>query len=257
MAWSVRGIIKSKQREFAASIMDFTVAIDLQPADYTQWINRSESRRLINDLDGAIADTTGAIRLRPEDSGYYLRRGKLEEIKGDLAAAFADFDRGITLNPGNPVGFQSRGFARDISGDFSRVLDDYEKSMSVPTWHTAYTGFWCLLLRQRLHLAANVHDLTAGLAEGSDEWTKTIAKFLGGSYDESAFLAAATTDRDDVTAKRRCEAFYYAGMLRLLARENAVGARELFEKCVATKVTSFSEYLLAKVELARLDKAKN
>lgn len=47
------------------------------------------------------------------------------------------------------------------------------------------------------------------------------------------------------------------GRVRLLVRDDTVGARELFEKCLATNVTNFSEYHLAQVELVRLTKTKN
>jgi hypothetical protein len=40
-------------------------------------------------------------------------------------------------------------------------------------------------------------------------------------------------------------------MLRLL-NNDATGAKDLFEKCVATKLTGFYEYTFAKGELARM-----
>lgn len=257
MAWAVRGMINSRRGEFEASIADFSRVIALLPADHTQWINRSEARRLSNDLAGAIADATEAIRLRPDEAGAYLLRGQMEGMRGNLAVALADLDQSIALDPQNPASFMARGLVRDLSGDFSGALEDHEKSMTAQTPHTAYTGFWSALLRQRLHSAAKAQDLAAGLDETSDEWTKTIARFLGGSCDEPALLAAAATGQDNVTTKRRCEAFYYAGMLRLLAKNDPIGACELFEKCVATNVTDFSEYRFAKVELARLAGTKH
>ena len=258
MAWAVRGMINSRLGEFESSISDFSRVIALLPTDHTQWLNRSEARRLFNDLDGAIADATEAIRLRPDEAGSYLLRGQMEGMRGNLAVALADLGRSIALSPENPAGFMARGHVRDLSGDFSGALEDYEHSMTTQAPHTAYTGFWCALLRQRLHSAAKAQDLAAGLAETSDEWTKTIARFLGGSCDEPALMAAAATGQDDVTTKqRRCEAFYYAGMLRLLAKNDTSGARELFEKCVATNVTEFSEHGFAKVELARLAGTKD
>ena len=44
----------------------------------------------------------------------------------------------------------ARGSIRDALGDFPGALEDYERSLPLPSPQTAYTGFWCALLRLRL-----------------------------------------------------------------------------------------------------------
>ena len=54
--------------------------------------------------------------------------------------------------------------------------------------------------------------------------------------------------------ERRCEGFYYAGMIRL-QRGDTREAREFFKKCVATGVHEFMEYEFAEAELAALSRS--
>ena len=50
-----------------------------------------------------------------------------------------------------------------------------------------------------------------------------------------------------------CEAWFYAGMKKLLGGDKAAAAN-YFKKCLATEQKDFTEYLLAEAELKALEK---
>jgi lipoprotein NlpI len=95
---------------------------------------------------------------------------------------------------------------------------------------------------------ADFAQTVGGWKEG---WTKTIGQFLTGQRDEAALLAAAEKSDQEPVAGQRCEAWYFAGQMRLLKGDQA-GAREAFQKALATNQTNYNEYLFAQAALARL-----
>lgn len=64
-------------------------------------------------------------------------------------------------------------------------------------------------------------------------------------------MASAGAADPEKTQGHLCEAWYYAGMKRLLSGERKT-ATDDFNRCVATKRPEFVEYALAKGELAGL-----
>jgi lipoprotein NlpI len=64
-------------------------------------------------------------------------------------------------------------------------------------------------------------------------------------------LAQANIGQTPPPNERRCEAYFYIGHTHLLANDHA-NARRYFEKCLATNVSSYFEYKMAKAELKRL-----
>lgn len=75
-----------------------------------------------------------------------------------------------------------------------------------------------------------------------------MASFIGGKTTEVDFLADAVSTDPRVDLSQHCQAYFYAGIAR---REGGDldGARQLFEKCVATHQEDYNEYLLANAEL--------
>jgi len=82
-----------------------------------------------------------------------------------------------------------------------------------------------------------------------------IAHFLVGDLVETNFLTQAveTAKRPTDQNGQQCEAFYYAGMKRLLAGDKS-GAMELLGKCVASGEDNYGEYTSAVVQLRELKK---
>jgi hypothetical protein len=69
---------------------------------------------------------------------------------------------------------------------------------------------------------------------------------------ESDFVAAAASPDAKKNREQHCEAWYYAGMRRLLAADKKLAA-DYFTKCLATETTNLDEYVSAKGELKALN----
>jgi lipoprotein NlpI len=87
-----------------------------------------------------------------------------------------------------------------------------------------------------------------------EPWTAKVGDFLLGNITEDDLIAAAASPDATKDQGQHCEAWYYAGMKRLLAGDKKVAADD-FNRCLATKQTRFTEYRLAEGELEALGKA--
>jgi len=248
--WELRASIRQNRGLSGESLADYTRAIELQPERVQSWLGRSQVKRDRKDLAGAIADVTQAIELQPEEAAFHFMRGKQLEEKGDLVAALADYDWCVQKDPPNPAYHMAAGSVRYLLGDFEGALADFKYMETAPASHAAYGGFWSHLLRLRLSQPAEPADLKLGLDEGADPWTRTVAKFLNGELDEFTLLDAATTGDKAAVKRQRGEAFYYAGMMRLVNHDPA-GARKRFTSCVETGARELVEYKFAQAELGR------
>ena len=76
-------------------------------------------------------------------------------------------------------------------------------------------------------------------------------RFLLYQISESDLLVGATSPDVEKDRAQHCEAWYYAGMKRLLAGDKKTAA-DCFDKCLGTQENTFDEYMLAKAELKSL-----
>ncbi|MGA3008536.1 MAG: hypothetical protein ABSE59_11665 [Opitutaceae bacterium] len=101
-----------------------------------------------------------------------------------------------------------------------------------------------------MHRDASVANLSWAKSWWLD-WPKSVGLYLSGDLPESEFFKQAGTGDTKAKGEKSCQAFYFAGMIHLLANEPAA-AQKLFEKCVATNSTDIDDIQLARDELARL-----
>lgn len=185
----------------------------------TMYHNSGMAKQAAGDLDGAIADYTRALEIAPENLGAHFNRGIVYFIKRNWTAALTEFRRGCELD--------------QRSHDYPRYF------------------IW--LIRVRLgeqeaadkELAAYMDHRRVGAAA---DWSTNIAGFLLARRSETEFLAAAASPDAQKERGQLCEAWFFAGMKRLLARDQATAAN-YFQKCLATGENSFVEYQFAAAEL--------
>jgi len=171
---------------------------------------------------------------------------------GDEDSAMADYSQLIKSNAQNWNAYAGRGITREVQGDFVNALADFEHAGQLQTEDQEYTQLFCQLLR--LRLGQSSADFATNVHGWKKPWVKTIGQFILGGVDEPALLAAAEKRDIETVNGQRCEAFYYIGALRLLHHDLA-GARDFFQKSVATGEREYFEYQFAQAELARLDAA--
>ena len=223
------------------------------PDDATSYHDHGLAKNARGDFDGAIADYNQALALNPSYAEAYWDRGQARFSKDDFNGAIADLDRALALNPNLAGAYGSRGAAKEAKGDLTGALADYDKSIALANDEAAYPRFFRFLTLRRLHRDAGQADLTGVVAKWQDGWwAKTVGHYLSGALPEQDFLAQAAKSNWSVGAnEQQCEADYYVGMTRLIAGDTAA-ARNFFEKCLATNVTTFFEFTFARAQLARL-----
>jgi lipoprotein NlpI len=89
-------------------------------------------------------------------------------------------------------------------------------------------------------------------AEESSEWALKVGRFVVGDVGEVDLLAAAKNADAKIEAQHFCEAYFYAGELRLLGGDRK-GAKDDFKKCVATEARTYWEYRGAVGELRLME----
>ncbi len=89
-----------------------------------------------------------------------------------------------------------------------------------------------------------------------EEFSSKIAAFLLGHIRENDLIANAASPDQNKEPGQYCEAWYFAGMKKLLAG-NKTAAIAYFQKSVATQQTDRCEYLFAQAELQALTQASS
>jgi len=252
-AYYGRGDAKYQKGDLDGAIADYTQGLALDPKNAFAYFWRGHIKAQKRDWDGAIADYTQALTLDPKHISLYYILGDAKFFKGDLDGAMADFTQGLALDPKDANAYNGRGAVKQAKGDFTGAVADYNRAIALAI---APNDCYTLICREQTlrQLGSTPTDFSQTVAGWKDGWLKSIGQYMTGSLDEGGLLAAAAKGDAETVADKQCMADYFIGMMRLQSADTA-GAREFFQKCLATDKQDFTEYQLAKAELARLDAA--
>lgn len=251
------GVVEKANGDFDSAIAEFTRAIELDPTYAAAYSNRCNAKQAKGDLDGAIADCNRAIELDPKDALAHKNRGVAKKAKGDLEGAIADYNRAIELDPKYSAAYFHRGIAKEAKGNLKGAIDDINGAIERND-QDFYPRLFLWLMRSRLGEsdAAN-KELAAFLDKRRnatpEEWTSKVAGHLLGNVSEADLIAAAKSSDAKKERGLFCEAWFFAGMKKLLGGDKATAA-DYFRKCIATGQTNFVEYQVAQSELEALAK---
>jgi tetratricopeptide (TPR) repeat protein len=206
-------------------------------------------------FDEAIADVDAALAAGPSLSFLHHRRGWIHWAAGDLEAAAADFRNGITYGTDAMHGRMALGIVQYHMGRWREARDELEAAGSGAAANATYAQLYLFLARERSGQQERACEGLARFAaarSGPDgDWPGAIIGFLLGSRSQEELLAAAEAPARQPSAQRLCEAFFYAGSVRLVTGDEA-GAAELFRRSVGTGERRFYEYHSARTELRSL-----
>ena len=206
------------------------------------------------DKAAAIADYTRAITLDPKNVNAHNNRGTLKQNGGDIAGALADFSRAIEINPLEPDPYYNRGAIYFLKHDWKKALADLRRHDELNEEdEDAPPLIWVAQARLGEKEAADrgLSSFVADHPEQADPFYTKIDNFLLGKMSEQDLLAAADSVEEKNRPEQQCEAWYYAGLKRLLNGDRA-GAAEAFRKAVATSEKTTNEYDFAEAELKDL-----
>jgi tetratricopeptide (TPR) repeat protein len=256
-AYEGRGDAKLAKGDYNGAIADYSRAIELAPVNaYAACIRRSNAKQAKGDYDGAIADYDRAIDLAPIKADAYNGRGNAKQIKSDNEGAIADFSRAIGLEPEASY-YYNRGAAYFVQRDWASALTDFRRSCELNKQdQDSPPCIWLIRARQGEKEAANIElatNMAQHLNDAPDDWASKIANFLLSKINEADFLAAAVSADAEKKRDQQCDAWFYAGMKRLLDGDNPT-AIDYLKKAVATEAQTEEEYGFAAAELKALGK---
>jgi lipoprotein NlpI len=233
--------------------------VTLNPKIAFAYCNRGLARQAKGDLDGAIADYTQALAVDPKIAIAYYNRGLIKVQKNDLDGAIADSSQALDLDPKNAQAYYTRGFAKLAKGNLEGALADLKQFCDLaPKDHNADHArlyLWLISKAQNPKIDAD-QELSDSLENSwnssPDDLTSKTAAFLLGRINEADYLAAAASSDAKTDQGRHCEAWYFAGMKRLLMGDKKT-AIDAFHQCLATGQKDYCEYILAQAELQALE----
>jgi tetratricopeptide (TPR) repeat protein len=257
-----RAFAKQAKGDVDGAIVDYDRAIKLNPSEAHAYNNRGSARLTKGDVDGALVDFDKAIELNPKDASAHQNRASIRRTKGDVDGALADYDKALEFNPKDTNVYYDRGTACYDKHDWSDALSDFRKASpekpEVEKLETVqdYSRIRIWLVRAKLgerdaatsELSEYLRNRTIGKP---GDWASTIARFLTGDLSESDCLKAANSGDEKQTRYQKCEAYFYAGSLRLINDDKSI-AVDHFTKCLETGGKNSYEYQSATAELEAL-----
>jgi len=216
-----------------------------------QFFESGATKSSNGDQAGAIADYTRAITLDPKNVNAYNNRGTEKQNAGDIPGALADFSRAIDINSCEPDPYYNRGVIYFLKHDWKKALSDLRRHDELNQEdEDAPPLIWAAQARLGEKEAADrgLSSFIADHPEQANPFYKEIDNFLLGKMSEKDLLAAADSGEEKKRPEQQCEAWYYAGLKRLLNGDKA-GAAEAFRKTVATGEKTTNEHDFAEAEL--------
>ena len=141
----------------------------LDADDVTAYFKRAITRYDLGDRPGAIADYTIVLQVNPADDVALNNRGLAHYDLGDRAAAIADLDRAVQHNPNTFVAYCNRGVIRAELGDRLGAIEDYTCAIQInPDYATAYFHRGLARARMRNTIGA-VQDYTEVIRLNSED----------------------------------------------------------------------------------------
>lgn len=163
-----------------AALADYNTLAERAPEVATVFLSRAQTRRKLDDIDGALADYGRAIERDPELATAYNERGLLYEFSGNYESALADYTQAVRLAPDDPAGYRNKAdvlFALARFGeagvDYGRALEllpDFVDARLGRSRAFAAQGFWDEALKDTADVLALDAENLEALGLQADIW---------------------------------------------------------------------------------------
>jgi tetratricopeptide (TPR) repeat protein len=252
-AYGVRAVVKSHLKDRAGAFADANTKIQLNKSDDKGYLARAGIETMWDDYSDASNDLQTAFQINPTNSEIYLCRGAMEQKCGNFPAALADYSRG-KLDDTEAFKaadvYESMGYVQAEMGKWEPALNAFRMAMAFSSTPHDIT-FEVFLIECRLgqtkqakkELAAYILSIPPAKVH---DWPTIEAHYLAGTLNETDFisLAASTAKRPTDIAMQTGDAWYYSGMVHLLAGDRA-DASDRFKKCLKVGDDNSNEYTMA------------
>ncbi|MBR3499497.1 MAG: M48 family metalloprotease [Selenomonadaceae bacterium] len=88
---------------------------------------RGRAKAICGDYDGALLDADAAVDKDPNNLYNFLNRADVRHMRGELELALEDISRALTVDEKNPIAYKLRGDIFDESGRAAEAEESYRK----------------------------------------------------------------------------------------------------------------------------------
>ncbi|MDH3593020.1 MAG: hypothetical protein OER88_14130, partial [Planctomycetota bacterium] len=255
-AYELAAKLREDLGDYAGLVEVYDRLIELDPKYAGGYRGRARAKAYLGDNTGADKDYEQAIKIAPDDIQNLITRAQTRMVKGNEAGALADCDAVVKMAPKNYATYYTRARVLYNFGKFRKARLDMMKAIKRATYEPDYLHLYLFLSQSRIgsfkeRAPGQLKHYVANKEKDADAWFLKIVAYLTGELPEEKFLEAATDATPKKTAERRCEAFFYAGTMRLVHGDKETAKRH-FKASIATEIRNFIEYESATIELARL-----
>ncbi len=121
-----QGLEKIEQNELQKAIIDFTIALEIDPR-LEGYLARAQTRQTLGQWKGALDDYNSIIELSPRNAVFYNNRGNIKDLLGRTIEAIHDFDRALAIDSSYDNAYYNRAIARFRIQDFEGSRNDFSK----------------------------------------------------------------------------------------------------------------------------------
>ncbi len=88
---------------------------------------RGRAKAICGDYDGALVDVDAAVNKDPNNLYNFLNRADVRHMRGELEIALADIERALAIDEQNPVAYKLQAEIFDESGQTDNATASYQK----------------------------------------------------------------------------------------------------------------------------------
>lgn len=219
-------------------------AIALDSTNATFYSQRSATKYVGADDDGALADISRAIELGDHKADAYRWRGRLLSQKGSYELALKDVEQSISLEPNEGHGYFIMGDIAMFRGEKAGALDAYRRGLD-------HSRDKAELILRYIMLGGVLSDTDRNyLSQFSGKsWPHPLIRYFQGRVTREEVLGLAVHPNARIARAQESEAYFYIGA-RHLAKGETESARSYFQKAAECRhCFAPGEWFLAQKEL--------
>jgi tetratricopeptide (TPR) repeat protein len=184
-AYVMRAAIYQERKQLDSALVDYAVAIKLDPTHAWVYNNRGIAWTDKDEYDKAIADYTRAIAIDPDGAEVLYRRGLAWREMKQYAKAIADFELPVRANPRLDEAYAADAWLRitcpdPTYRDAKRAVESAMRACKLMDWKDPYalsTLAAAYTAAQDFTSASHWHKVAAELAAGAkDDKNRTRVK---------------------------------------------------------------------------------
>jgi tetratricopeptide (TPR) repeat protein len=134
-AYSSRGWLYSRIKQYDKAIQDYTKAIELKPDYLLVYFNRAFAYIKMRQYENGIKDCSKALELKPGDVNTYRMRANAYVKLKQYDKAIQDYLKVIELNPDYANAYNCLGWLYNKTKQYDNAIQNYSKLLELKPNH--------------------------------------------------------------------------------------------------------------------------